>query len=69
MPSHSAQPEVATKPAPAKRMPQPPERAFLSCNSSQGADTSESVDPAANAAMIAPPCQALAESDATNKAE
>jgi hypothetical protein len=69
MPIHRAQPDVKAKATPAKRMPQAPERAPFKRNNNHGPKVSDTEVPMENKAMIKAPSQALAESDATNRAE
>jgi hypothetical protein len=69
MPIHKAQPEVKAKATPAKRMPQAPERAPFKRNSNHGPKVKDTEVPMENKAMIKAPSHALADKDATNRAE
>lgn len=69
MPIHNAQPAVSDSETPAKRMPQAPEAPPRTLKSSQGATVKATDVPAANASMMTAPSHAVADKDATNKAE
>ena len=71
-PIQIAQPEVSTRAPPARRMPQaPPRKLPDACqrSSSQGPMVMDTEVPSANRPMMAAPSSALAERDASNKAE
>jgi hypothetical protein len=68
-PIHKAQAEVTASATPANRMPQAPDRAPFKRRSNQGPKVSETEVPMENKAMIKAPSQALADKEATNKAE
>ncbi len=69
MPIHNAQPEVAANAKPARRMAHAPECPPLTRSNSHDPAVSETDVPAEKAAITTAPSTALADNEATNRAE